>query len=134
VIFVSATNRPELIDPALLRPGRIDRFVYVKAPDQASRKKVLEIHTTSIPVGDDVNIKNLSELTENFGGADLEAVCREAAMFALRENREKVSQDDFLSAIEKVGPSLNDKMLEIYDNLKKTFRVRMPKEELNYFR
>ena len=133
VIFVAATNRPELIDPALLRPGRIDRFVYLKAPEKTTRLKVLEIHTKSIPI-ETVDLNKLSELTTNFSGADLEAVCREAAMFALRDNRSKVNQDDFISAIEKVGPSLNEKMLEIYDNLKKTFRVRMPKEEFTYFR
>ncbi|MBR9680953.1 MAG: CDC48 family AAA ATPase [Candidatus Altiarchaeota archaeon] len=133
VIFVSATNRPELIDPALLRPGRVDRFVYVKAPEKEARLKVLNIHTESMPL-DGVDLEKISEITINFGGADLEAVCREAAMFALRENKETINQENFISAVEKVGPSLNEKMLEIYDNLKKTFRVRMPKEEFTYFR
>ncbi|MBR9689938.1 MAG: CDC48 family AAA ATPase, partial [Candidatus Altiarchaeota archaeon] len=134
VIFIAATNRPELIDTALLRPGRIDRFVYVTEPDSESRLKVLEIHTASIPLDKDVNLKAIAEVSKNFGGADLEAVCREAAMFAIREKRTSVAQEDLQDALEKVGPSLNEKMLEIYTSLRKTFRTRMPKEDLSYFR
>ncbi len=133
VVFVAATNRPDLIDSALLRPGRIDRFVYVSSPDEITRKKILELHTRSMPV-DKVDLIKIAEKTENFSGADLEAVCREAAMFVMREDREKVTQEDFEKAIEKVGPSLSKKVIEVYKSLRKTFRTRVPKEDSGYFR
>jgi transitional endoplasmic reticulum ATPase len=133
VLFVAATNRPDLIDPALLRPGRIDRFVYAPAPDEESRLKVLEIHTKSMPL-EKVDLGAVAKATEHFGGADLEAVCREAAMFAIREERKKVTQKDFDRAVEKVGPSLSDEMLKVYEKIRKTFRTRMPKEDLGYVR
>lgn len=133
VIFVAATNRPDLLDAALLRPGRIDRFVYVPAPDADSRLKVLKIHTKSMPLKA-VDLRAVTKATENFGGADLEAVCREAAMFAIRENRREVTAKDFEAAVEKVGPSLDARVLDVYAGIKKSFRMRMPKEEPTYFR
>ena len=133
VVFVAATNRPDLLDAALLRPGRIDRFVYVSAPDADSRLKVLKIHTKAMPLKG-VDLREVARKTESFSGADLEAVCREAAMFAIREKRKEVTSKDFGDAVLKVGPSLNEKILERYENLKRSFRTRMPKEELGYVR
>lgn len=133
VIFVAATNRPDLLDAALLRPGRIDRFVYVPSPDADSRLKILKIHSKSMPLKG-VDLGEAAKVTENFGGADLEAVCREAAMFAIRENRKEVTAKDFELAIEKVGPSLDKRVLDVYATIKKNFRTRVPKEEPSYFR
>jgi transitional endoplasmic reticulum ATPase len=133
VIFIATTNRPDLVEDSLLRPGRIDRFVYVPSPDAETRKKILHIHTASMPL-EKVNISEVVDSTENFSGADLEAVCREAAMFAMREGRDKVGQKDFIKAVEKVGPSLSQNTIEVYSKLKKSFRTRVPKEEAGYFR
>ena len=133
VIFVAATNRPDLIDSALLRPGRIDRFVYVPAPDKVTRKKILEIQTKSMPLKA-VDLNDVVARTENFSGADLEAVCREAAIFAIRASRKEVSQENFSKAVEKVGPSLSEDVIGKYLSIRKTFRTKMPKEELGYFR
>lgn len=133
VIFVAATNRPDLMDTALLRPGRIDRFVYVPAPDELTRKKIIKVQTKSMPLKS-VDLARIVSATDNFSGADLEAVCREAAMFAIRANKTQVSQDDFDNAVKKVGPSLSSDTMAIYKQIRKTFRTRMPKEELGYFR
>ncbi len=133
VVFVAATNRPDLLDPALLRPGRIDRFVYVPAPDEESRLKILKVHTKSMPLKG-VDLQRIARETENFGGADLEAVCREAAMFAIRENRDKVTAKDFEEAVKKVGPSLNKRVIDYYTGLQRSFRTKLPGEEPSYFR
>ena len=133
VVFVAATNRPDLLDSALLRPGRLDRFVLVPQPDEATRLKILQLQTSGMPVKG-VRLEEIARQTENFSGADLEAVCREAAMFAIREGSEHVSGEHFQRAIEKVGPSLTEDMEKYYAELKSRFRSRLPKEEPTYFR
>ncbi|MFW9808742.1 MAG: AAA family ATPase, partial [Candidatus Thorarchaeota archaeon] len=126
IVVIAATNRPELIDKALLRTGRFDRFVYVDAPDADSRKAIFEIYTTGMPLGDDVMSKldKLVELTENYVGGDIEAICREAGMRALRENMdtEKVSWKHFESAIESVHSSVTKEMLDRYRKMDQTLR------------
>ena len=89
VVVIAATNRPDLIDDALLRPGRLDRHVRVGEPDEAARREVLGIHTRDRPLAADVDLDDLAERTEGYVGADLEAVCREAAQTAVREHVRK---------------------------------------------
>ena len=107
VAIIAATNRPDIIDPGLMRPGRFDRHIKVDTPDEESRLKIFEVHTNEMPLADDVKLSKLAKRTEGYVGADIEAVCREAAMLTLRENMEaeKVDMNAFNEAMEKVKPN-----------------------------
>jgi transitional endoplasmic reticulum ATPase len=124
VIVLAATNRPELIDRALLRTGRFDRFVYVPAPDKSSRHKIFEIYTKNMPLDEDVVIEKLVEMTEYFVGGDVEALCREAGMRALRENMdaEIVSMKHFKDALKTLHASVTPQILENYEKMDKDLR------------
>ena len=126
IVVIAATNRPELIDKALLRTGRFDRFVYVDAPDSDSRKAIFEIYTTGMPLDDGVEkqMGKLVEMTENYVGGDIEAICREAGMRALRDDMETevVSWKHFEEAIESVHSSVTKEMLERYRKMDQTLR------------
>lgn len=100
--IIGATNRPDILDEALLRPGRFDRTIEVPNPVKESRQKILEIHTAKMKIDDDIDFDMISELTEGLSGADLKAVCTEAGMFAIRAERKKVISKDFLDAIDKI--------------------------------
>ena len=100
--IIGATNRPDILDEALLRPGRFDRTIEVPNPVKESRKKILKIHTEKMKISDDIDFDTISELTEGLSGADLKAVCTEAGMFAIRSERKQVIAKDFLDAIDKI--------------------------------
>jgi cell division protease FtsH len=102
VILVAATNRPDVLDPALLRPGRFDRRVVVPRPDVRGREGILKVHTRKVPLSDDVNVDKLARSTPGFAGADLENLVNEAALLAARRNKEKVDMSDFELAKDKV--------------------------------
>ncbi|HLI79051.1 MAG TPA: ATP-dependent zinc metalloprotease FtsH, partial [Candidatus Binataceae bacterium] len=102
VILVAATNRPDVLDPALLRPGRFDRRVVVPRPDVKGREGILRVHTRKVPLSDDVVLDKLARATPGFSGADLENLVNEAALLAARRNKEKVEQGDFELAKDKV--------------------------------
>jgi cell division protease FtsH len=102
VIVIAATNRPEILDPALLRPGRFDRRVVVNPPDQEGRHKILEVHTRSIPLADDVDLDAVASATPGMVGADLRNLVNEAALTAARKGEDGVRQQDFFEALEKV--------------------------------
>jgi cell division protease FtsH len=106
VILMAATNRPDVLDPALLRPGRFDRRVIVPNPDVLGREKILEIHTRRLPLADDVKLEIIAKGTPGFSGADLENLCNESALLAAREDKSQVEHIDFLNAREKIvmGP------------------------------
>lgn len=106
VIIMAATNRSDVLDPALLRPGRFDRTVMLDVPDRKDRLGILKIHATEKPLADDVKLEVIAEQTPGFSGADLQSLMNEAAIFTARANRTKVTQADLLAAIEKVmiGP------------------------------
>lgn len=106
IIVMAATNRSDVLDSALLRPGRFDRRVILDVPDRADREKILEIHARKKPLAQDVNLKIVAERTPGFSGADLESLMNEAAIFAAREDKKEVSQKHLLESIEKVmiGP------------------------------
>jgi cell division protease FtsH len=102
VIVLGATNRPEILDPALLRPGRFDRRVAVQPPDRAGRLKILQVHTRSIPLADDVDLGQIASSTPGMVGADLANLCNEAALLAARRNHDKVHQADLTDSLEKL--------------------------------
>ena len=102
VVVLGATNRPEILDPALLRPGRFDRRVAVQPPDRAGRRKILEVHTRSMPLADDVDLDALAASTPGMVGADLANLANEAALLAARRNHDKVQMADFTDSLEKI--------------------------------
>jgi cell division protease FtsH len=102
VVVIGATNRPEILDPALLRPGRFDRRVAVQPPDKNGRKKILEVHTRSMPLADDVDLETLAATTPGMVGADLANLANEAALLAARRNHDKVQMADFTDSLEKI--------------------------------
>jgi cell division protease FtsH len=113
VIVMAATNRPDVLDPALLRPGRFDRRVTIDLPDRKDREDILQIHARRKPLAEDVDLKVISERTPGFSGADLQSLMNEGAILAARESRKKVSQFDFIRSIEKVmlGPERKSHVL-----------------------
>ena len=102
VRVIAATNRLDVLDPALLRPGRFDRIVELPLPDLRGRLEILRIHTRKTPLGDDVDLREIAALTDGFSGASLKALVTEAAYFAIRRRSSKVEREDLLKALEKV--------------------------------
>ncbi len=127
VVVVGATNRPDLLDPALLRPGRFDRLIYVPPPDLKARYEILKIHTRKVPLAEDVDLMELAKRTEGYSGADLEALVREAVMLALREELRPrpISMKYFLRAMEIVKPSLTRDKLERYEKIREELTRRI---------
>jgi cell division protease FtsH len=113
VVVMAATNRPDVLDPALLRPGRFDRRVTIDLPDRSDREEILKIHSKSKPFAEDVNLTVVAERTPGFSGADLYSLMNEGAILAARENRTKISQFDLIRSIEKVmlGPERRSHIL-----------------------
>ncbi|MEY4440589.1 MAG: cell division protein FtsH, cell division protease FtsH [Candidatus Parcubacteria bacterium] len=113
VIVMAATNRPDVLDTAILRPGRFDRRVTIDAPDRADREEILKIHAKNKPLAEDVKLEVIAQRTPGFSGADLYSLVNEAAITAARENRTQVSQNDLIEAIEKVilGPARQSHIL-----------------------
>jgi cell division protease FtsH len=120
VIVLAATNRPEILDPALLRPGRFDRRITVNPPDQEGRRKILEVHTRSVPLGDDVDLDAVASATPGMVGADLRNLVNEAALLAARKNEDSVGQSDFLEALEKVVLGTERKITLSHDERERT--------------
>jgi transitional endoplasmic reticulum ATPase len=124
VVVIGATNRPTLIDPALLRPGRFDELIYVGTPDTAGRRRILAIHTRDMPLADDVDLESLARRTERFTGADLEDLVRRAGLTALRRGLDasKVSMADFEVALGETRASVTPEMLEEYESIQDTLK------------
>ncbi|RLE53847.1 MAG: AAA family ATPase, partial [Candidatus Methanomethylicota archaeon] len=124
VVVIAATNRPDIIDPALLRPGRFDRLVYVPPPDKAARLEIFKIHLRNTPLAEDVDLEKLAEKTEGYTGADIEAVCREAVLLALREEFKvrPVSMRHFEEALKVVPPSLRPEDIKRYEELSRELK------------
>jgi transitional endoplasmic reticulum ATPase len=135
VVVVAASNRPDLIDSALLRPGRLDRHVHVPVPDDEARQRIFEVHTREKPLADDVDLERLARRTEGYVGADIEAVCREASMAASREfitsvdrdevdtaiGNVRVTMDHFEAALDEVKASVTDEVRDRYDDIEERF-------------
>jgi transitional endoplasmic reticulum ATPase len=140
VVVIATTNRPDLIDAALLRPGRLDRHVHVPVPDEEARRAIFEVHTREKPLADDVDLDWLASETEGYVGADVEAVCREASMAATREfinsvgpedaidsvGNVRVSREHFEQALEEVNASVTPDVREQYDEIEERFDQAEP--------
>ena len=124
IVVIAATNRPDIVDPAVLRPGRFDRLIYVPEPDEKSRLQIFKIYIKNMPLTKDVDLSQLVALTKNFSGADIEALCREAAMHALRRdiNAKEVTMADFQEAIKGVRPSVLPEMEKWYKSFVQQIR------------
>ena len=124
VVIIAATNRPDIVDSALLRPGRFDRFVLVPPPDQKARLKILQIFTKEMPLGKDVDLKLIAKDIDGFSGADIESLCREAAMLALREdmNASIVLFKHFNEAKKKVYASITADTMKYYEKAAERFK------------
>ena len=116
VIIVAATNRPEMIDPALLRSGRFERVLHVPPPDRQAREVIMDIHSSGMPISK-FSMKDVLGGMDGFTGADIEAVCREAALIAMRANKKKVTKSHFEDAISRVRPTVTPEMLEYYSKM-----------------
>jgi transitional endoplasmic reticulum ATPase len=123
IVVIAATNRPDIVDPAVLRPGRFDRLIYVPEPDEKTRLQIFKIYTKNMPLAKDVDLANLATLTKYYSGADIEALCREAAMHALRRdiNAKEVTLQDFHEAMKQIRPSITPDMEKWY----KSFMVQV---------
>lgn len=129
VLVLAATNRPDIIDPAVMRPGRFDRIILVPAPDDGARLQVLKIHTKDMPLAKNVDLQDLAKMTAGYSGADLEALCREAAMTALRKDMDSkiVTPEDFKAAMKEVLPSITSDMEKWYQDVSQRFKVQTEK-------
>ncbi|MBN2566927.1 CDC48 family AAA ATPase [Candidatus Woesearchaeota archaeon] len=124
VVIIAATNRPDIIDPALLRPGRFDRLILTPVPDARTRAEIFRVHTARMPLAKGVLIEELAQKTENYVGADIESICREAAILALRKDirAKEVTMAHFIEAIEKVRPSVTRDTQAEYAEMEQYFR------------
>ncbi len=134
VVIIGATNRPDILDPALLRQGRFDRVIFTSVPHEQARKSILAIYTSGMPITPDVDITKLAKKTEGYVGADIEGLCREAAMIALREDdkAKNITMKHFEQALEVVHPSVDKEIEEKYKELEEYFssaRARQITEE-----
>jgi transitional endoplasmic reticulum ATPase len=124
IVVVAATNRPDMVDSAVMRPGRFDRLIYVPEPDEKSRLQILKIYTKGMPICKDVDLNQLTIATKYYSGADIESLCREAAMHALRRdiNSTEVTMKDFLDALKEMGPSITPDIEKWYKSFMQQIR------------
>jgi transitional endoplasmic reticulum ATPase len=124
VVIIAATNRPDMVDPAILRPGRFDRLIYVPEPDKDSRLEIFKIYTKNMPLEKNVDLSVLVTMSNKYSGADIEALCREAGLNAMRRdmNAKEVTADNFKKAIDKIGPSISPNMEAWYKSFMKNAR------------
>lgn len=123
ILVIGATNRPDMLDPGLLRPGRFDKILLVNAPSELGREKILQIHTKQMPLAKGISLKEISKKIDGYTGADIEALVREAGMLALRENRDskEVKKKHFEHALNKIKPSVTKQTIEIYKRVEENF-------------
>ncbi len=128
VMVIGATNRPDMIDPALLRSGRFDRLVMVGEPDLEGREQVLKIHSNDMPLSPNVSLRELAELTDGYVGSDLESIAREAAIEALRQNEEAdtVEMQHFRRALDDVRATVTEEIRDYYERMEEEFRSSDP--------
>ncbi len=134
VITLAATNRPDIVDSALLRPGRFDRHLHIPAPDEHTRLKILQVHTARMPLHEDVTLASIANETIGFSGADLRALCREAGMVLIRskDSDNLIKMRHFQAALDLVHPSITEAVVKYYDDIGKQLergRMRKAKEK-----
>lgn len=136
VVVVAATNRPDIIDTGLLRTGRFDRHLYVPTPDKDARLMILKVHTRDMPLDKDVNLNKLADMTAGYVGSDIEAICKEAAINALRENigAKMVSWKHFKDTLEKIHPSVTKEDVDTYKKkVQKMKKLKAEEAEISYY-
>ena len=131
VVILGATNRPDILDTSLLRPGRFDRLLFIDAPDYNARLEIFKIHTKDMPLSKDVSLEELSKISEGFSGADIEGLCREAAMLALRKNlkNKEVNNKNFERALESIRASITEDVIKYYKNVSKDLGSGIAKKD-----
>ncbi|WP_144903084.1 CDC48 family AAA ATPase [Halobellus captivus] len=124
VMVIAATNRPDMIDPALIRSGRFDRLVLIGQPDEEGREQILKIHTRDSPLAPDVSLREIAEITDGYVGSDLQTIAREAAIEALREDgdAEEIEMRHFRKAMESVRPTITDDLMDYYEQMQDQFK------------
>ena len=132
VVVIGATNRPDILDPSLLRPGRFDELILIAVPDIKAREEIFRIHTKNMPLAKDVDLEELAEITDGYVGADIEAICREAAMSALREDIDAsiVNMGHFRKALKEIHPSVDEEMIEYYKEIADKIGKGISKREI----
>jgi transitional endoplasmic reticulum ATPase len=127
VVVIGITNRPDLLDHSLLRPGRLEPVLYVQQPDEKGRQKIINILTEKMPLASDVNLEEIAVSTQNYTGADLAALCREAGVHAMQNSSSKVGSIDFAAALKKVRPSITKEVDQWYTAIRETISNVVPK-------
>jgi len=124
IVVIAATNRPDIVDPALVRPGRFDRLIYINPPNQKGRLEIFKVYTKNMPLDSTVSLKELASSTEGFVGGDIEALCREAGMLALRKSFDikVVTMDHFNAALDKIHPTCTPDVIKYYDKIEEKFK------------
>lgn len=125
IVIMATTNRPDIIDPALLRSGRFDLIMNVPLPNDSERVDILKVHTRNMPLDPSVDIEAIARKLEDYSGADINNVCREAGMSALRRDSPVITEDDFTTGIAKTGPSMDDATLKFYESIGQELKGRM---------
>ena len=124
---VGITSRPDLVDNSMLRPGRLDIVLYIEAPDEKSRLEIIRILTKQMPLVSDVDLNEIAVATQNYSGADIESLCREAAVNAMQNNHAKISSNDFAEGLKKVKPSITKDVEQWYSSIKDEVSKIIPK-------
>ncbi len=128
VVIVGISNRPDLLDSSMLRTGRLDLILYVQPPDEKGRFEIIKILTDKMPIANDVNLKEIAVATQNYSGADLAALCREAAVHAMQNNSSKISNVDFVAGLKKVKPSITKEVDQWYTGIKESISNAVPQK------
>ena len=124
---VGITSRPDLVDNSMLRPGRLDIVVYIEAPDEKSRLEIIRILTKQMPLASDIDLNEIAVATQNYTGADIESLCREAAVHAMQNNHTKISSNDFAEGLKRVKPSITKDVEQWYSSIKDEVSKIIPK-------
>ena len=127
VVVIGITNRPDVLDNSLLRTGRLDLVLYVTPPDEKGRLEIIKILTRKMPLANDVKLQEIAVATQNYSGADLAALCREAAVEAMRSNSAKISSHDFANSLKQVRPSITKEVDQWYNTVKESISNVVPK-------
>jgi len=127
VVVIGITNRPDLLDNSLLRAGRLDLVLFVSPPDEKGRLEIIKILTTKMPIDSDVKLQEIAVSTQNYTGADLASLCREAAVSAMQNNSHKISSSDFAAGLKKIRPSITKDVDQWYNNVKESISNVVPK-------
>jgi transitional endoplasmic reticulum ATPase len=129
VVVIGITNRPDILDNSLLRTGRLDLVLYVEPPDEKGRLEIIKILTKKMPLVNDVKLQEIAIATQNYTGADLAALCREAAVLAMRNNSSKISSQDFANSLKQVKPSITKEVNQWYNTVRESISNVVPKSE-----